>query len=227
MSVTRDGFLSRWSRLKRDGPAEAPEAQRAAEATAPAPTGTEHDLPEGKTLEELVAELPKVEDLVPGQSVSAFMQAWVPAPLRNAALQRMWLLDPAIRDYVNPALDYAYDYNTPGCAPGFGTMEASEEAVREVSEMFDRALGRSPGQDDKGEGCDGTTQESASDLVAVQQSEATRHPMPEVATDELTAGDVAPLGTGGTPVHAAMHETPAAEVPFQRVRGKNGSALPR
>lgn len=136
MSGGREGFLSRWSRLKREP--EAPVAPAETTPTAP----TEPTLPEGRTLDDLLAELPRIEDLVPGQSLTAFMQPWVPNGVRNAALQRMWLLDPAIRDYVSPALDYAYDYNTPGAAPGFGTIETGQDAIREVAEMFDRALGR-------------------------------------------------------------------------------------
>lgn len=136
MSRGREGFLSRWSRLKREP--EAPAAPAEAATTAPA----EPKLPEGKTLDDLLAELPRIEDLVPGQSLTAFMQPWVPNGVRNAALQRMWLLDPAIRDYVSPALDYAYDYNTPGAAPGFGSIETSQDAIREVAEMFDRVLGK-------------------------------------------------------------------------------------
>lgn len=137
MTQERDGFLARWSRLKREGPAPEP----ARPPTSPAPVETGPALPDGKSLEELIAELPKIEDLVPGQSLGAFMQHWVPTTLRNAALRRMWLLDPAISGYVDPALDYAYDYNTPGAVVGFGPMEASAAEVRKVSEMFDRALG--------------------------------------------------------------------------------------
>jgi hypothetical protein len=136
VSGGREGFLSRWSRLKREP--DAPAARPDASAGAPDPS----PLPEGKTLDDLLAELPRLEDLVPGQSLTAFMQPWVPTGVRNAALRRMWLLDPAIRDYVSPALDYAYDYNTPGGAPGFGTMETGQDAIREVAEMFDRALGK-------------------------------------------------------------------------------------
>jgi hypothetical protein len=135
----RDGFLSRWSRLKRNAGAAPPSERESDSKAAPV---EEQVLPEGKTLEQLVAELPRIEDLVPGQSLAAFMQSWVPTAIRNAALQRMWLLDPAIRGYVDPALDYAYDYNALGGAPGFGPIETSQEAIAEVAEMFDRALGR-------------------------------------------------------------------------------------
>jgi hypothetical protein len=127
----REGFMSRWSRLKREP--EKPEAVETAPQADP--------VPDGKALEDLIAGLPKIEDFVPGQNISVFMQAWVPSDIKHAALRRMWLLDPAIRDYVSPALDYAYDYNTPGMAPGFGPMETSTDAIREVAEMFDRALG--------------------------------------------------------------------------------------
>lgn len=135
----RDTFLARWSRLKRGANAAA--ADDTAPDAAPAPA-EEPPLPEGKTLEDLLAELPKVEDLVPGQSLAAFMQPFVPTAIRNAALQRMWLLDPAISGYVDPALDYAHDYNALCAAPGFGPMETSQETISEVAEMFDRALGR-------------------------------------------------------------------------------------
>lgn len=144
MSAVRDGFLSRWSRLKRDGAVTPPRETGPRETAPAAPQPPASDLPEGQSLEELIAELPRIEDLVPGQSLTMFMQSWVPGAIRNAALQRMWLLDPAVRDYVDPALDYAYDYNTPGAAPGFGPMETSDEMVREVSEMFDRAIGPPP-----------------------------------------------------------------------------------
>ncbi len=69
-----EGFLSRWSRLKREpDPVPVP-----AEPAPPA----EAALPEGKTVEDLIAELPKLEELVPGQSLAAFMQPWV--PIRSA-----------------------------------------------------------------------------------------------------------------------------------------------
>jgi hypothetical protein len=127
----REGFISRWSRLKREP--EQPAAEPAAPLADPPP--------EGQALEDLIAGLPKIADFVPGQNISVFMQAWVPSDIKHEALRRMWLLDPAIRDYVSPALDYAYDYNTPGMAPGFGPMETSADEIREVAEMFDRALG--------------------------------------------------------------------------------------
>lgn len=168
MTEARDGFLSRWARLKREA-VTAPAADAAVATPAP---------PEGQALQDLIAELPGVEDLVPGQSLAAFMQPWVPTAIRNAALQRMWLLDPAISGYVDPALDYAYDYNTLGAAPGFGPMEASRDAVQEVASMFDRALGRTGPAEDGGPDCTCTADDPEEPAVPAAKSLAAKPPAP-------------------------------------------------
>lgn len=201
MSAVRDGFLSRWSRLKRDGAVTPPRETGPRETAPAAPQPPASDLPEGRSLEELIAELPRIEDLVPGQSLTMFMQSWVPGAIRNAALQRMWLLDPAVRDYVDPALDYAYDYNTPGAAPGFGPMETSDEMVREVSEMFDRAIGpQSEDQQDAPplESGDIVPQSEDADdedgrIKQMQVAYATQQPaLVDKAVDPASAGSIEP-----------------------------------
>ena len=60
----------------------------------------------------------------------------VPEHLRNAALRKSWALDPAIRNYVNPALDYAYDWNTPGGVPGSGELDAGTDVARMVLQIM-------------------------------------------------------------------------------------------
>ncbi len=60
----------------------------------------------------------------------------VPEHLRNAALRKSWALDPAIRNYVNPALEYAYDWNTPGGVPGSGELGAGMDVARMVSQIM-------------------------------------------------------------------------------------------
>ncbi|MCZ8315668.1 DUF3306 domain-containing protein [Phreatobacter sp.] len=212
-----EGFLSRWSRLKRE-PEPAP--------VEPAPpAATEPALPEGRTLDDLIAELPKVEDLVPGQSVSAFMQPWVPTPLRNAALQRMWLLDPAIRDYVSPALDYAYDYNTPGAAPGFGPIETTKDMVREVAELFDRALSRVDAGNDPQSANDIVSQAESTDDAASQHvvpvsadAEAVETRNPPAECEDATA----PSG----PAVAAAHNDSRSDKHLAPPKRRNGGALP-
>lgn len=225
MSTGREGFLSRWSRLKREpAPAEPPAEGQGAPA-----------LPEGDALDELIASLPRIEDLVPGQSLTAFMQPWVPQVLRNAALQRMWLLDPAIRDYVDPALDYAYDYNIPGAAPGFGPMETTREAMREVSDMFDRALGRSDG--DSSETAESHRHDTVTQAAALSPPEAgaSQHePPPLVAVRreetggavETTVKDGAEAPTSRSKADGALHNE-APQASLQKPAGRrHGGALP-
>ncbi len=226
MSGADKGFLSRWSRLKRQ-PAPAPEAAPPAAEPAASP------VPEGKALDDLLAQLPRVEDLVPGQSLSAFMQPWVPTGVRNAALQRMWLLDPAIRDYVSPALDYAYDYNTPGAAPGFGPMETGQDAIREVAEMFDRVLGKDPkeGPGQSAGGHDNVSQAGSTDApadAAVQQSfPATSTVRTEVSgASAKTSGKAQEIGGEGAQAPAAVHKSANETKDLRPVARRHGGALP-
>lgn len=102
-------FLGRWSRLKRGVDALAPEPPAEPDAEA--------------LSEEEIAALPDIGALTAETDVTGFLRKGVPAALRNAALRRMWLLDPAIRDFVGPARDYSYDWNTPGGVPGNGPLE--------------------------------------------------------------------------------------------------------
>jgi hypothetical protein len=132
-SAGEKGFLSRWSQRKQEarqehgkepspaGPPPEPAAEEAAEP--------EFDL----------ASLPKLEDLTETTDITAFLRKGVPEHLRNAALRKSWALDPAIRNYVNPALDYAYDWNTPGGVPGSGEIGAGVDVARMVSQIMGTA----------------------------------------------------------------------------------------
>jgi len=124
-----DDFLTRWSRRKREArreeearaPAAAPEPEAPAPAAAPEPpSGGEPEL----TPEDIAA-LPPIEELTAESDFSAFLRRGVPEKLKNAALRRMWALDPAIRDHVGDARDYAFDWNVPGGVPGNGPLPAA------------------------------------------------------------------------------------------------------
>ena len=91
---------------KPEGPAAEPEIP-------PAPVAEAEAVPEFD-----LSSLPKLEEMTGATDITGFLKKGVPEHLRNAALQKSWALDPAIRNYVNPALEYAYDWNTPGGVPG-------------------------------------------------------------------------------------------------------------
>ena len=140
--MSSEPFLSRWSRRKRavaaeplpdaPGPPEVEAATPAVDA-APSPTQEPGDaavLSEAELSPGQIAALPSVEDLTAETDISVFLRKGVPEPLRRAALRRMWVLDPKIRDFVCEAREYAYDWNTPGGVPGNGTLPASDEIAR-------------------------------------------------------------------------------------------------
>ena len=136
-----DGFLGRWIRRK----AEAREQPEAAQAKPEGVVGDAPDAAESTGQETAVAseepafdlaKLPTLEEIDAQTSLTDFMRKEVPAALRNAALRRAWALDPAIRDYVNPAREYAYDWNVPGGVPGNGPIEAGYDALKQVAKTL-------------------------------------------------------------------------------------------
>ena len=143
----KEGFLSRWSRRKRDA-VERPLAEVAPDAPLaegalpeapaedqPPPARAACPIPEVPEIDP--ASLPPVESLTIESDFAQFLRPGVPTLLRNAALRRMWSLDPAIRDYIGP-VDYQWDFNTPGGLP-FGF---SNELVGDVSKLLAQAIGK-------------------------------------------------------------------------------------
>jgi hypothetical protein len=133
-------FLSRWSRLKEDARrSESGPQPDAAEAPAGAPPREAEPasvLPEPELTPEELAALPKVEEITAASDISGFLRRGVPDALRNAALRKMWTLDPAIRDFVGEARDYAYDWNTPGGVPGSGALDPADDVAAMVRGVF-------------------------------------------------------------------------------------------
>ncbi len=120
----QDGFLGRWSRLKRGGeaPAAAPE-----EGDAPAPEAAAAEAP---PLEELSDEealqrlgLPHPDALQRGDDFKVFLQAAVPQRLKRLALRRLWAVNPLLAN-LDGLVDYAEDYTdaatvVPGLVTGY------------------------------------------------------------------------------------------------------------
>ena len=135
-------FLSRWSKRKREAL-----TQPAAEAGAPVGEGEEGRKAQADEGEEQpfdLSLLPDLETLTGASDIQSFLHKAVSDALRNAALRRVWALDPAVRNYVGEALDYAYDWNTPGGVPGFGEILSDEQSV-----AFVRNLLAGPDSDEK------------------------------------------------------------------------------
>jgi hypothetical protein len=113
MSV--QGFARRWSRRKRA-------ATQAVQSPESAP----------------VEEPPPVET-VELKDIAGWLKRNVPEAWKLAALRRLWVADPTIRDFIGPA-DYAWDWNTPGSVPGVGPLRDIDDAAR----LLARAVGQGP-----------------------------------------------------------------------------------
>jgi hypothetical protein len=96
-------FLARWSQRKQEAKRPDREAPVADANTSPGPAAEGDAAPQFD-----LSSLPKLEDVTETTDITAFLRKGVPEHLRNAALRKSWALDPAIRNYVNPALEYAY-----------------------------------------------------------------------------------------------------------------------
>jgi hypothetical protein len=220
-------FLARWSQRKH----EAKQPDRDAPTANP-------DMPPGPVVEGGaeqafdLSSLPKLEDMTATTDVTAFLGKGVPEHLRNAALRKSWALDPAIRNYVNPALDYAYDWNTPGGVPGSGEIGVGIDVARLVSQIM--GSGKSeveppvPAVDPGHESASGPAQ--SGEPTATQESE------PDLPTQALRLGteasptaQISSNSREGARIEAERTEDTAVgncAAPQQVVR-RHGSAKPR
>jgi hypothetical protein len=133
-------FLSRWARLKREA-AETPDAA-APEAAA---TGSRADTPAAEetasaapTLEFDLSTLPPIESITATTDIRAFLAPGVPPELTRAALRRVWVADPAIRDFVGIA-ENQWDFNDPNAIPGFGSLGPLDDVRRLVAQVIGEA----------------------------------------------------------------------------------------
>jgi len=133
-------FLERWSRRKlaaaeqaaakapdtpdvaEPGQQESAEAKEPAAASAAAPQKFDP------------ASLPSIESISAASDIRAFLAPGVPVELTRAALRRVWVTDPTIRDFIGIA-ENQWDFTKPDGVPGFGTLEMTQDLRRMVSEL--------------------------------------------------------------------------------------------
>lgn len=136
MGAQMSGFFERWSRNKRVADAASKQLD-AADAPTDIPAESEAIESEDELLgEEILKALPSVDDITVDTDIMAFLQRGVPRAVKNAALRKMWLLDPIIRSHQDVAVDYAWDWNTPGGVPGSGGAVDPENAAELIRKLF-------------------------------------------------------------------------------------------
>lgn len=221
------GFLSRWSERKREAAQPKSEVPEKTAEEPKLPAVTDDDAEEAFDL----SSLPKLEEITANTDIATFLRKGVPDGLRNAALRKFWALDPAIRNYVNPALDYAYDWNTPGGVPGNGEIAAGTD----IAKMVRQIMGSDSGENDSPPQNTSTSGEDVArvgherpEIVAPQDAEPDFPPR-SVRLSEATSPAKPEIADSEVPNHSAGSEDASAKdssASQQKVR-RHGTAKPR
>jgi hypothetical protein len=221
-------FLARWSQRKQEAKQPEPRpddpAGESVEASGSAAPQGDDDTPEFD-----LSTLPKLEELTGSSDITAFLRKGVPEHLRNAALQKSWALDPAIRNYVNPALEYAYDWNAPGGVPGGGELGAGVDVARLVSQIMGGPAAEMTNLDancSEGEVAHSPVEPSEGDTPAKPQVDLPVQSLrrPDERMAEIEAVSKAE-DDAGDPVPADESPPPQPAAPQQPVR-RHGTAKP-
>lgn len=244
MSDDEEGFLSRWSRLKRAPEADDKRHEAAADASEEA--AAEASLPETDALASGAAveagdesgqgrpALPAIDDITAETDVRAFLQKGVSPDLTRAALRRAWLADPAIRDFIGLA-ENAYDFNAPDGVPGFSPLQPSRELARIVA----RIVGGAPAEAELppvespengasiGDPADAKPDPADADRSR-QEKDALSHNTGAAAQDLAAKGFSAEIDGDQKSYQEFAVQQPATfqEKPERRLRRGHGGALP-
>jgi hypothetical protein len=182
-----EGFLARWSRRKREVAETEPVPASRAPAAEALPAASD---------QQTVAPEPEIEppslDLIDKDfDLAHWLKQNVPESWKLAALRRAWLADPAIRNFENPARDYALDWNTPGGAPGYGPLTESDDVEAMVRGIFG-----------EGSETEGATRSAASDAAA---GDSVTH---QLSSNEESGSDDVALQQNCDPLAGSSAQSP-------------------
>jgi hypothetical protein len=144
-----EDFLARWSRRKRGAATEAAQPrdlvrpEQAAAGEAAAMQGEREACENDGDAADPTwrgfdpGSLPAIGSITAETDIRAFLAPGVPPELTSAALRRVWVSDPSIRDFVGLA-EYAWDFNAQGSMAGFGPLEATDALRRQMAQLIGR-----------------------------------------------------------------------------------------
>jgi Protein of unknown function (DUF3306) len=220
----REGFLTRWSRRKREAEQAAPEPPPAPpEPSVPAPAAATpvqtHDTAEAKEPEAPAVDLsslPPLESITAGTDIRAFLAPGIPAQLARAALRRAWAADPAIRDFVGLA-ENAWDFNAADAVPGFGPVTPAQGGRRLLAEALRDEEAGSPSS-----AVETSEPLQKPDVSAPLENRSAQGLGEEAPSPDQAAATVAEAKDRG----AAVQDKEADDRPTRTAR-QHGRALPR
>lgn len=124
-------FLERWSKRK----AEARLDEELAEPVVPEPELEPEVAPEPEPvsdpeIEAKLAALPSLDEITAATDLRPFLQDFVPRALKNAAMRKVWALDPVISTHLDVARDYAWEFNSGPLPVGFSDSLGADAIKR-------------------------------------------------------------------------------------------------
>lgn len=135
-------FMQRWSRRKRAAEQRSPDRADSSPADKEADTNSAAPSEAGLPAFDL-ATLPPIESITATSDIRAFLGPGVPEELTRAALRRVWVIDPTIRDFIGIA-ENQWDFTSPdNSAPGFGALQLTPELRRMVANLIGDGTGQS------------------------------------------------------------------------------------
>jgi hypothetical protein len=208
---TKENFLQRWSRRKHaTGPASPVGAE-------PAPLETKDDDATAEVQSDAVppafdvAVLPPIESITAATDIRAFLAPGVPEELTRAALRRVWVTDPTIRDFIGLA-ENQWDFTNPDGVPGFGSLELTPELRRMVADLFGEGPSRTAPQR-------GANAEQPDQTAEIASGPTSPHAL--VASGEGDAG----AAPSQTPERALSEDAPAGPLQLASQDSNNHAAL--
>jgi Protein of unknown function (DUF3306) len=205
------GFLSRWARRKQEVQREAEHPEAAPAAPEARPSAPVEDLP-----------LPSLDSIVPGGDVSAFFQSHVPEALRTAALRKLWVTDPEIKNFIEMA-DYQWDFNNPDSIPGWSSKIADVDVKRLAERLFSGSTATNDGgnaKDDAGKIA------KAPEKTEVAEASKSLGENTEIAFESETSQATAEPSGECLIQNDAVQNTTAESSVYEVVRKRHGGALP-
>jgi hypothetical protein len=227
-------FLSRWSRRKRTAaeegePAEPAPAETVAGDQPPAETEklSETKSEEKEKKKEEAAEpafdlskLPSLESITAETDIRAFLAPGVPPELTRAALRRVWVVDPKIRDFIEIA-ENQWDFTAPG-VPGFDLSPPTGDIKQMLAHILPKSSGEDPhAMEDVKEADEGPSHRNVTEVPP--EAPASREPEREkIAQTDPAANTWSSEPENGAPqkISALQEERPTQK------RG-HGGAMPR
>jgi len=224
-----EGFISRWSRRKREAVRETESAKAPTPSKAKTPADDDHaaalsPAPVEPSFDP--ASLPPIESITAETDIRGFLAPGVPSELTRAALRRTWASDPSIRNFVGLA-EYDWDFNAPDAIAGFGPLSNAEE----IGKIAARIIGPSPAETDTAQSAKSASATSQSEPAANRANPAAEPNEPKLRQDQPTkivgaahSQEIPYCADGVVATQNARAKSPESN---HVVKRRHGGALPK